>query len=189
MLRLLKKIISAPFIVLAAVVILLEDWLWDDLARFAAAIGRLPIFHQIESFIIWLPPYPSLLLFAVPSLLLFPVKFASLYLISQGQPVFGFLIAIAAKLIGTALVARIFNLTKPKLIQINWFAFLYRHLTAFKKKIYAAIKATRVYKTIHNRKELIKLALKKWKQSRKSIWRKRWESAKRFIRRSGSTPE
>ncbi len=181
--RLLKSIISAPFVLLAAIVILLEDWLWDDLARVAAAIGRLPVFKQLESLIIWLPPYPSLLLFAVPSLLLFPVKFASLYLISQGQPLFGLLIAIAAKLIGTALVARIFNLTKPKLLQINWFEYLYGKTTEFKKRIYDVVKSTRIYRIVHIRKERIKLALKKWKRSRKSIWRKRWEAALRFMRK------
>lgn len=183
MVRILKKIISAPFVLLAALIILLEDWLWDDLARIAAAIGRLPIFHQIESFIVWLPPYPSLLLFAVPSLLLFPVKITSLYLISQGQPVSGFLIAAAAKILGTALVARIFNLTKPKLITINWFAFLYGHLTAFKNRIYETIKSTNIYKIIHKRKEQIKIALKQWKQTRRSIWRSRWDAAKRFMRK------
>lgn len=187
MIRFLKKLIAAPFVLLAAIVIILEDWLWDDLARIAAAIGHLPIFHQIESFIVWLPPYPSLLLFAVPSILLFPVKFASLYLIAQGQPVFGFLIAIAAKIVGTALVARIFNLTKPKLLKINWFSFLYAHLTDFKKRIYDTIKSTRTYKIIHKRKEQIKISLKKWKQTRKSIWRKRWEAAKRFMRNSKRT--
>lgn len=158
--------------------------MWDDLARFAAAIGRLPIFHQLETFIIWLPPYPSLLLFGFPSLLLFPVKFASLYLMANGQPVLGFLVAAAAKVIGTALVARIFNLTKPKLLKINWFAFLYERLTAFKKRIYDAIKSTRIYNAIHDRKERIKLALKEWKQKRKNIWRKRWEAAIRLMRKS-----
>jgi hypothetical protein len=36
----LKRLIAAPFVLLAAVIILLEDWLWDDLARLAAAIGQ-----------------------------------------------------------------------------------------------------------------------------------------------------
>ena len=38
--RLVKKILAAPFVFIAAVLILLEDWLWDDLARLAAAIGE-----------------------------------------------------------------------------------------------------------------------------------------------------
>jgi len=184
MIRLLKKIIAAPFVLLAAVVILLEDWLWDDLARLAAALGRLPVFHQTEAFIRWLPPYPSLLLFAVPSLLLFPVKFFSLYLIAAGQPFLGFFAAAAAKVVGTALVARIFNLTKEKLITIGWFAFLYRHLTAFKKRLYAAIKATAVYRYAHRRTRIFKIAFRRWRGTRRNIWRKRWEAARRLIRRS-----
>lgn len=182
--RILKKLLAAPFVFIAAIIILLEDWLWDDLARLAAAIGRLPIFHQIESFIVWLPPYPSLLLFGIPSLILFPVKFASLYLIAHGKPVLGFLVAAGAKVVGTALVARVFNLTKPKLIQINWFAFVYEKLTAFKKRIYDAIKSTTVYIAVHDRYVRLKHTLKAWKENRKSMWRKRMSAAFRFLRKS-----
>src|SRR5215813_1447877 len=123
--RLLKKIITAPFVFLAAIIILLEDWLWDDLARFAAAIGRLPIFRQIEALIIKLPPYAALILFGAPSLLLVPVKIIALYFISHGHSMMGLLTLIGAKVAGTALVARLFILTRPRLLQINWFARLY----------------------------------------------------------------
>ena len=44
----LRKLLTAPFVALATVVVLLEDWLWDDLQRLAAAIGRLPIFKQFQ---------------------------------------------------------------------------------------------------------------------------------------------
>ncbi|HZM85206.1 MAG TPA: hypothetical protein VFF31_01505, partial [Blastocatellia bacterium] len=53
--RLLKKLLTAPVVVVAAVIILIEDWLWDDLARLAAAIGRLPVFRAIETGITRLP--------------------------------------------------------------------------------------------------------------------------------------
>lgn len=75
--NLLKRLLAAPFVFVAAIIILLEDWLRDDLQRLAAAIGRLPIFHQIESFIAGLPPYGALAMFATPSLLLVPVKKAT----------------------------------------------------------------------------------------------------------------
>lgn len=181
--RLLKKILAAPFVFIAAIIILLEDWLWDDLARFAAAIGRLPIFHQMEVFIVWLPPYPSLFLFGVPSLLLFPVKFASLYLIAHGKPLLGFLIAASAKIAGTALVARIFNLTKPKLLQINWFAFLYERFTSFKKRIYDLIKSTAAYKAAHEKHLQIREAVKRWMKRRRGFLRRRWDAARKFSRK------
>ena len=53
--KLFKRLIAAPFVFVAAILILLEDWLWDDLARLAAAIGRLPVFHQVETLITKLP--------------------------------------------------------------------------------------------------------------------------------------
>jgi len=39
----IRKILATPFVFVAAVIIILEDWLWDDLARLAAFIGQLPI--------------------------------------------------------------------------------------------------------------------------------------------------
>ena len=38
----LKKILAAPFVLLAAIFVLLEDWLWDDLLWLMTFIGRLP---------------------------------------------------------------------------------------------------------------------------------------------------
>jgi hypothetical protein len=183
MVRLLKKILAAPFVFLAAIFILLEDWLWDDLARLAAAIGRLPIFHQIENLILKLPPYAALLFFAAPSLLLFPVKLLALYLMSHGQPTLGLATVIAAKVAGTALVARIFTLTRPRLMTINWFARLYNWFVAFKTRIYTAIKATRIYQATHEFKLRIRQALKAWMGKRRSVWRRRWDAAVKLMRR------
>src|SRR5687767_195705 len=102
--KLLKRLIAAPFAIIAAIIILFEEWLWDDLQRIAAAIGRLPIFHQIESLIAGLPPYAALAMFAAPSLLLIPVKLAALYFIAHGFPVLGLMTVIGAKIAGTALI-------------------------------------------------------------------------------------
>ena len=93
----LKRLVAAPFVLLAAVIILLEDWLWDDLARFAAAIGRLPVFRQVEGFIARLPPYAALAFFAVPSTLLIPVKLIALYFVAHGHAITGLLTVLAAK--------------------------------------------------------------------------------------------
>lgn len=179
-----KKLLAAPFVFIGVIVILIEDWLWDDLARIAAAIGRLPVFHQIESLIIRLPPYGALAMFAAPSLLLIPVKIAALWFISHGQPTMGLLTAVAAKFAGTALVARIFILTRPKLMLIGWFARVYERFTAFKERAYARLKSTRVYKIAHHYSQHIKARVKMWKQKQQSgFWKRRWEAASRLSRR------
>src|SRR5215510_4857669 len=123
--KLLKRLLAAPFVLIAAIVILFEEWLWDDLQRVAAAIGRLPLFRQIESFIAGAPPYVALALFAAPSLLLIPVKLVALYFIAHGQPALGLMAVICAKIVGTALIARIYALTHSNLLRISWFARLH----------------------------------------------------------------
>src|SRR5689334_2478531 len=102
--KLLKRLIAAPFVLIAAILILFEEWLWDDLQRIAAAVGRLPIFRQIESLIAGLPPYAALAMFAAPSLLLIPVKLTALYFIAHGHPALGMMTVIGAKMVGTALI-------------------------------------------------------------------------------------
>jgi hypothetical protein len=187
--RRLKRLATAPFVFIVAIIILLEDWLWDDLARLAAAIGRLPVFNQIETLITKLPPYAALTLFAVPSLLLIPVKLVALYFISHGHALFGFVTVAAAKVAGTALVARIFTLTRPKLMRIGWFAQVYNRFVAFKARIYEAIKSTAIYKAAHRRIVRMRAVLKAWKAKRKGVWGRRWHAARKFSRRRKPAPE
>lgn len=175
---------AAPFVFLAAVIILLEDWLWDDLARFAAAIGRLPVFRQIEALIIGLPPYAALACFAVPSALLFPVKLGALYLVAHGHAIAGLVTVVAAKVAGTALVARLFTLTRPNLLRIAWFAWVHQRFIAFKARVYAAIKATGVYRAAHQIHCRVRLALKAWVGRRKGFLLRRWNAALKLSRQT-----
>jgi hypothetical protein len=179
----LKRLLAAPFVLIAAIIVLLEEWLWDDLQRIAAVIGHLPLLRQLESLIAGLPPYAALALFGAPSLLLIPVKLAALYLIAHDQPMLGLITAIAAKIAGTALVARIFVLTQPNLLRIGWFAWLYSRFLAFKTRIHEAIKSTGVYKAAHRLHLRARAALADFSRNRRTIWRIRWEAAIRLSRK------
>jgi len=178
-----KKLLAAPFVFLAALVVLFEDWLWDDLARIAGAIGRLPIFRPLEAFIVNLPPYASLAVFAAPSLLLIPVKLAALWLIGHGQALLGLATVIAAKVAGTAMVARIYYLTEPKLLRIGWFARLHTRYVAFKARVYSAIKASKLYQQAHQQYLQWRESIRLWRQHRRGAWRKRWSAAVRLSRK------
>ena len=182
-LRAIEKTLAAPFVFFAAVIIILEDWLWDDLARLAAFIGQLPILRSIESLIAALPPYLALLVFAVPSLLLIPVKLIAFYFIAHGQETLGFATVMGAKFVGTALVARLFTLTRPKLMRIGWFAWAYERFMAFKQSLYSVLRATRIYQLAHEQHLRFKARLRVWFANRKSSWRRRWYAARRFSRR------
>src|SRR5262249_28609610 len=181
--RILKRLIAAPFVFIAAIIILIEGWLWDDLQRLGAAIGRLPILRQIESLVAGLPPYAALAIFAAPSLLLVPIKLAALYFIAHGQPALGFLTVVAAKVAGTALVARIYTLTEPNLLRIGWFAHLHERFVALKTRVYNTIKSTAFYRVAHRRYLHIRYSLKEFVGKRRSLWMSRWEAARRLIRK------
>jgi hypothetical protein len=181
--KLLKRLIAAPFVLIAAIIILFEEWLWDDLQRIAAAFGRLPIFRQIESLIAALPPYAALAMFAAPSLLLIPVKLAALYFIAHGYPALGLMTVIGAKIVGTALIARIYTLTHPSLVKIGWFARLYDRFMAFKTRVHEAIRSTALYEAALRTRLQIRAAAAEFFSKRRSLWRSRWDAALRLSRR------
>ena len=54
-------------------------------------------------------------------MLLVPVKLGALWLIQQGQPMLGVAIIVAAKVLGTALVGRLFVLVESQLMTFAWF--------------------------------------------------------------------
>jgi hypothetical protein len=182
----LKRLITAPLYAVAAVVVLLEDWLWDDLQRLAQYLGRLPVFHQLEAFVVRLPPTGALAIFLVPTVLLFPVKLAALWFMSGGHVALGVLTMVAAKIAGTALVARIFKLTKPKLLQFLWFEKIYQRITLFKMRIYERVKSTAVYQGLHRFRLALRESWLQFKARRKSWLRRRWRALRKIWRQKRS---
>ena len=119
---------------LLALVILFEEWGWEPLQRALAWVGRLPVLRWLEQRVQSLPPYGALALFLLPTLALLPVKLLALWLIGQGKVISGTLVILAAKLVGTAIVARLFTLTRPALMRLAWFAQVYTRWLTGKKR-------------------------------------------------------
>ena len=107
---------------LLALVILFEEWGWEPLQAALGRMARWPPLAWVERQLQRMPPYAALAVFAVPGLTLLPVKLAALALITRGHAVGGLLLIVAAKLIGTAVVARLFTLLQPALMTLVWFA-------------------------------------------------------------------
>lgn len=105
-----------------ALLILFEEWGWDTLQRLLAWLGAWPGFRQLEAWVRRLPPYGALALFGLPAVALLPVKLLALWAIGRGHALLGLGVIVAAKLGGTALVAHLFTLTRPALMQLAWFA-------------------------------------------------------------------
>jgi len=146
-----------------ALLILFEEWGWEPLQRLLARIGRLPILRQLEALIGRLPPLLALAVFVLPSLLLLPVKLLALWLVAHGQKLLGLAVIVAAKVIGTAIVARLFTLTRPALMQLAWFAHLYGRWTTWKQALLARVRASWAWRAGRAFKRQVKRRWARWK--------------------------
>ncbi|WP_067066121.1 hypothetical protein [Roseateles chitosanitabidus] len=159
------KLLIAPFRwlirVVLAIVILFEEWGWEPLQRAMAAIGRLPVFRQLEAAVRRLPPYLALVVFFLPGLLLLPIKVAAVWLMGVGRPGLGLAVIVLAKVLGTAVVARIFALTHPALMTLPWFARLYARWTVWKDGLLAWVRTSAAWRTARTIKLRIKRALRR----------------------------
>lgn len=159
------KLLIAPFRwlirVVLAIVILFEEWGWEPLQHAMAAIGRLPVFRQLEAAVRRLPPYLALVVFFLPGLLLLPIKVAAVWLMGVGRPGLGLAVIVLAKVLGTAVVARIFALTHPALMTLPWFARLYARWTVWKDGLLAWVRASVAWRTARAIKLRIKRALRR----------------------------
>lgn len=162
----LKAIRAARFVLrrcieaVLALIILFEEWGWRPLAALLARLGRLAPIARLEAAIASLPPYPALLVFALPGLALLPLKLLALSLIATGHVVSAGLLFVGAKVVGTALVARIFQLTQPKLMQLAWFARLYNIFMPWKEALIARVRQSPVWQAGKAIKERAKTAAK-----------------------------
>ncbi len=153
----LKKIIRAILLAPMVLVLLFEEWGWIPLARAFAALGRLPFWAKLEHTIRQLPPWAALLAFGVPALALIPLKLLALYLLGKGQVALGLSLVIGAKIAGTALAARLFQLTQPALMQLRWFARLYVPWKIWKDRLLAQLRASRLWLACGHLKIRVKL--------------------------------
>lgn len=94
-------------------------------------IERISSSYGVTSWIRERGPYQSLMLFAVPLVLLEPVKPVSVYLVSAGKMHLAFWVFVVGEAIKILVLERIFKLTLPKLLTFPFIAFVYENAVAF----------------------------------------------------------
>jgi hypothetical protein len=127
-----------PLWVLLAIVFLIEAWLWDHLEPIVArVVAQFPL----RTFKRWLAdrvdtlsPEMTLIVFIVPVVPLFPLKLLGLWLLTHGYWLSAILVIIFAKLLGVGVTAFIFDVTRPKLLQMGWFQRLYDFIIGLRSR-------------------------------------------------------
>ncbi len=164
---LIKRILRSLVFGILAIVLLFEEWGWEPLANLFRRLARLPLWARLERQISGLPRWGALLVFGAPVVALFPVKLLALFLFGQGHAVTGLVLLIAAKLLGTAVLARLFQLTQPALMQFTWFARWYPRWKGWKDDLMAKIRLSEPWRMGRR----FKARGKAWVKARAKAWR------------------
>ncbi|HUL01280.1 MAG TPA: hypothetical protein VLX29_10575 [Nitrospirota bacterium] len=164
--RLLKRVIRLILVILAAIWLLFEDWVWDTIVDLMAEVGRLKIINRFESFVARQNQYLLLTLFTFPFLIVIPAKLYGLFLITNGKVIRGVIIFVVAEVLITSLLTRLFIISKDKLLQIKAFETSYYWLKDKKEWLYSEVRKLRA-----------------WQLARE--WIARLKAKLRFLRRKG----
>jgi hypothetical protein len=130
-----------PLWFLLALIFLFEAWLWSWLEVIVARIVRLLALPAVR---IWLaaaieklPPAATLVVFLIPILLLLPIKLLGFWMLAHGSWLGAMATLALAKVVSMGVTAFIFDVTRPKLLQMAWFRWLYELMLVWLAKAHA----------------------------------------------------
>ena len=164
----LRRWLRNTFTALLALVLLFEEWGWEPLQALLAKLARLPLWAWLEGRIARLPPWGAVAIFAIPALALLPIKLLALFLIGRHHAFMGLCVLLSAKVVGTALLARLFTLTQPTLMRLAWFARWYPRWKVWKDGIIAQVRASPAWR--------IGRRVKARARVRWNAWRRGWSA-------------
>ena len=132
-----------PIWVLLAVIFLIEAWLWDHLEPIVAwVVAKIPLQsfkHWLAERVDTLSPAMTLIVFVVPVIPLFPLKLVGFWLLTHEYWLSAVRTIIFAKLLGVGVTAFVFDVTRPKLLEMGWFETLYEFVLALRAKAKALV--------------------------------------------------
>ncbi len=136
----MRRKIRRFFLLLLAFVFVIESWIWEWagawVARFIAWLPLDSLKEKIAYLIEHLPPYVTLCVFVIPAILLFPLKLIALWLMAKGNVFSGVSVIVFAQVVGFGILSFLFEVCKPKLMQLAWVKSSYEWLIYWKHRAY-----------------------------------------------------
>jgi hypothetical protein len=120
-----NRILKPAFFVLATLYFTVDAAFSYVVKPLGSWISGQRLLDGIRPWIVSLRPYPTLALFAVPVIILEPVKPIATYLMGTGQFTIGLVSLVSAEILKLTLVERLFEINRDKLMSIPAFAWAY----------------------------------------------------------------
>jgi hypothetical protein len=131
----LKRIGNLIVFAIAIVYFLLDAIFATVAIPLSQWIGAHWAFARIHRWILSLRPYPTLLLFVVPLIVLEPAKPLAAYLVGTGHCMIGLAILAIAEILKLVFIERLFSVSRDKLLSIPAFAWGYGKYSAAKARL------------------------------------------------------
>jgi hypothetical protein len=169
--RRVARAVLRPVVVALATLYFLIDALFLWLIKpIANQLGNLAIFSRMRTFIQSLGPYPSLLLFLVPLIILEPVKPVAIYLAVKKHFVASTLVLVIGELLKITIVERLFHLNRDKLMTIRAFAVAYNFVMGWVNYLQALPPWQAVLRRFRTIKVRVRLATSAIKARVRPVW-------------------
>lgn len=127
-----------PLWVLLALIFLLEAWLWDRVepivARVVALIPLPRLKQWLADSVAHLSPGLTLLVFAAPFIVLAPFSLFEGWLLAHKYFISATVLIVLQKILGVGIVAFVFDVTREKLLRMDWFRRLYAFVLDLRTK-------------------------------------------------------
>jgi hypothetical protein len=137
-----------PLWVLLAIIFLIEAWLWDHLepivARVVALIPLRAFKQWLAERVDTLSPAVTLIVFIVPVIPLFPLKLVGFWLLTHEYWISAILTIVFAKFLGVGVAAFVFDVTRDKLLEMDWFETLYDFVIDLRAKATALVEPVKL---------------------------------------------
>ena len=132
-----------PLWVLLALIFLVEAWFWDRVEPIIARVVALIPLPRLKAWladrIAHLSPALTLIVFAVPVVVLFPLNFVAAWLLAHKYFVGATILIVFQKVLGVGIVAFVFDATRDKLLQMGWFRALYTFVLDLRARALAIV--------------------------------------------------
>ncbi len=172
----MRRLLQPLWIVLA-VLFLIEAWFWERLRPLVAALlARIP-WRRLRAWLVEaaarVPGWLAAVLFLVPFVGVEPLKAYALILMAEGNLSKGAILFAVAQIVALGLCALLFDLFRPQLMAIGWFARAYHWCVALHRKALALVAPARLRVRLALRR-IRRLAAGRSRLSQKIASLRRW---------------
>lgn len=137
-----RHVLQFPVAIVMAAYYALTAVIEPIVTPIARMLARLRVLAKLRAAIERLGPYPSLILLAVPVIVIEPLKIGALAILASGRIVLGTVSLVISHGLSLILIERLFEVVKPKLLMLPWFAKVWGWFTDLRDQLLTWIRST-----------------------------------------------